>query len=62
MSTEVRKAFEAMEAAESRLDRRERARRRRAGEARRAAIDDAGSYRGSLRDSRGHDVPERRAA
>ena len=59
--TETRRAIAEMEAREAALTREERARRRSAGEGRRRAVKEAGSYRLSLRDARGNDVPERRS-
>jgi hypothetical protein len=58
--TEYRAAFEAMEAADADLSPEERDRRRRAGEARRAAVEAAGTYRLSLRSADGSDAVERR--
>ena len=58
--TEIRRALAEMRETDRRLTRDERARRREAGEARRRAVEAAGSYRLSRRDAMGNDVPERR--
>jgi len=57
MNDEYRAAFDD---AEAELTAQERERRRRAGEARRAAVEAAGSYRVSLRSADGQDTVERR--